>query len=328
MKIKFTLRSSGLVLCAAMLGLAVGGVLAQDYPNKPIRLVVPYAAGGSTDTIARVIGVKLGEILGQQVVVENRTGADGRIGTEMAAKAAPDGYTILQVSNFHSIAPSAYLKLPYDAVKDFAAIALTSNAPNLLVVHPSVPAKSVAELVKLAKSRPGKINCGTAGYAQTPHINLEILKVMAGIDITLIPFRGGSEAIIALLGGHTDMAFTSIVEAAPRARAGTLRALGITSAKRSVLVPDVPTMVESGFPGFVNVTWQGVLAPAGTPKQIVTRLNAEIVKIMKMPDMVERLSRLGMEPAASSTAEEFAEYIKTEIVRLGKVLRDAGMRPE
>jgi tripartite-type tricarboxylate transporter receptor subunit TctC len=324
----FRLGTAGFVAATMIAGLYTGVTVAQDYPAKAIRFVVPYAAGGSTDVIARVIAEKLSDALGRQVTVDNRTGAEGRIGTDLVAKAAPDGYTILQVSNFHSIAPNVSVKLSYDPVKDFTAIALTSFSPNLLVVHPSVPARSVPELVKLAKANPGKLNCGMSGSVQSPRLNLELLKTAAGINITVIPFRGGSEAISALLGGHTDLAFTSIVEAIPHVRHGALRALGITSVKRSAQAPDVRTMVESGFPGFVNVTWQGVLAPAGVPKQIATRLNAEIVKIMKMPDVVERLSKLGMEPAATGTPEEFSDYIRTEVARLGKIVKDAGIKPE
>ncbi len=319
---KFRLRFVSLVLSAAVLGLAVGVALAQDYPKKPIRFIVPFAAGGGTDIVARVVGEKLGGILGQPVLVENRIGADGRIGTEMLAKAAPDGYTIAMITNLHSISPGLFKKLPYDPVKDFEAITLASSSPNFLLVHPSVPAKSAAELVKLAKSKPGKLNYGASGMGQTPHLNAELFKTIAGIDIMLVAFKGGSEAVTALLGGHLDMAFNSIGPSLPHVKAGTLRALAITSAKRLPLAPDVPTMVECGYPGFVTATWYGVLAPAGTPKQIVTKLNTEIVKILNMPDVRERLLTQGHEPDPT-TPEEFAEYIKTEITRWGKVIKDA-----
>lgn len=314
------------VLWCALLACALASaVQAQTYPQRPVRIVVPYSPGGGTDTIARFLALRLTDSLGQPVIVENRAGADSRIGTELVARAVPDGYTLIVVTNFHSIAPSAVAKLGFDPVKSFAPITLASRAPNLLVVHTSVPARSVAELVKLARGAPGRITCGTAGRAQTPHINLEMLKIMARIDITLVPFKGGADAITALRGGHVDMAFASIVEAAPHARAGALRALGITSENRSVLVPEVPTMIEAGFPGYVNVTWHALLAPAGTPRSIIERLNADAVRILRTPDMQERLLKLGLEPSPS-TPDELEEYIRTEIVRLGKVIKDAGIR--
>lgn len=327
MKKGFRLWIAAFALCALWLGLAVGSALAQDYPNKPIRIIAPIAPGGSVDTAARIIADKLGPILGQPVLVENRPGASNRIGSDLVAKAAPDGYTILWVSNTHSIAPSMFKKMPYDAVKDFAPITLGASSPNFLVVHPSIPAKSVAELVKLAKSKPGKLNYGVSGLGEMPHLNGELFKGIAGIDIMVVPFKGSSLAVTALLGGHVDMAFGSVASLIPHIKAGAVRALAITSAKRSQLAPDVPTMVESGYPDFVSVTWNVVLAPAGTPKPIITKLNTEIIKVMRMPDVIERLAGAGLEPDPT-TPEETADIIKKEIVRWGKVVKDAGIEPQ
>lgn len=325
---RFSWRVARLALLAAFSAFATVVAAADGYPTRPVRMIVPFAAGGSTDVIARVLARKMGEIIGQPVVVENKTGADGRIGTKAVAMAAPDGYTILQVSNFHSIGPNVFVKMPYDTVKDFAGIALTSFSPNVLVVRNSLPATNVAELVKLAKVKPGALNCGMSGLVQSPRINLELLKSMAGVDIAVVPFKGGAEAVNALLGGHIDMGFTSIVEALPHVKAGRLRALGITSAERSPLLPEVPTMVELGYPGYVNVTWQGILAPAGTPAPILAKLNAAIEQSIKMPDVQERLAGLGMQAAPPNTPEEFDRYVASEIVRLGKIIRNAGIQPE
>lgn len=315
---------------SAVLGAAIFVVcaaVAQDYPNKQIRFIVPYTPGGGTDALARFIGEYLRKTLGQTVVVDNRPGADGRLGTEILAKAAPDGYTIALITSVHSIHPTLFKKLPYDPVKDFQPVTLAGSSPSLLVAHPSLQVKSVQELVRLARSKPGKLNYGTAGLGQAPHLAGELFKTMAGIDIMNVPFKGGGEVTRALLGGHLEMAFGSIPTYISHVKAGTLRALAITSGKRSPLAPDVPTMVESGFPGFVTATWYGVVAPAGTPKSIVIRLNSEITKILKSSDTGALLQKLGLEPSIS-TPGEFAEYIKSEIIRWGGILRSAGIQPE
>jgi tripartite-type tricarboxylate transporter receptor subunit TctC len=314
-------------LCIAALGPCMSCAIAQEYPNKAIRCIVPFTAGGGTDSIARLVGQKLSDAWGQPFLVENRPGADGRIATEMVAKAAPDGYTILLVSNLHSISASVFSKLPYDPVRDFSGVTLAARSPNLLVVHPSVPVKTMDELVKLAKSKPGKLNYGTSGLAQTGHVSGELLKSMVGIDVTHIPYKGTAEAVTAVLGGHVDIAFASVASALPHVKAGTLRALAITTATRAEVAPEVPTMVESGFPGFVTATWYGFLVPAATPRPIVTKLNAEIVKILKMPEVRERLLASGLEPSPNAP-EEFDEFIRTEIVRFGKVVKEAGIRLE
>lgn len=323
-------RKPGLCLASAVLGgaiFAACAAVAQDYPNKQVRFIVPYTPGGGTDALARFIGENLRRTLGQAVVVDNRPGADGRLGTEILARAAPDGYTIALITSVHSIHPTLFRKLPYDPVKDFQPVTLAGSSPSLLVVHPSLQVKSVKELVSLAKSKPGKLNYGTAGLGQAPHLAGELFKTMAGIDIMNVPFKGGGEVTRALLGGHLEMAFGSIPTYISHVKAGKLKALAITSGKRSPSAPDVPTMVESGFPGFVTATWYGVVAPAGTPKPIVTRLNSEITGILRSPDTGALLQKLGLEPGIS-TPEEFGVYIKSEIIRWGGILRSAGIRPE
>ncbi len=318
---------ASLALCAVVFSFTAVSAIAQDYPKKPINFIVPFSTGGTTDLLSRLIGDNLRSIWGQPVLVENRPGAGGRLATETLAKAAPDGYTLGLVSSIHSIHPSAFKKLPYDPVNDFEAITLVASSPQLLVVHPSLPVKSVEELIKLAKSKPGKLNFGSAGVAEAGHLAGELMKTVAGVDIMHVPFKGGGECTTALLGGHVEMSFGSIPNYISHVKAGTLRALAVTSAKRSALMPDVPTMVESGLPGLVIVQWYGVLAPARIPRPIVTKLNTEIVKILKMPDVRTRLLSLGLEPT-TSTPEEFGEYIKSEIAKFRQVLKSAGVQPE
>ena len=321
-------RRGGLhcVLFAALIGVT-SATSAQEYPAKPVRCIVPFTAGGGTDTLARLVGTKVSQSVGQPFVVENRAGADGRVGTELAAKAPPDGYTILLVSNLHAISSSVFAKLPYDPAKDFVGITLGATSPSVLVVHPSVPARSVAELVKLAKSRPGKLTYGTSGLAQTGHVSGELFKTMAGIDLLHVPYKGTADAMRAVLGGHVDMAFGSLAASLAHFKAGALRPLAITSATRADLAPDVRTMEELGFRGFVAVTWYGFLAPAGTPRPIVNKLNAEIVAALKMPDVRDRLVKGGLDPSPTG-AEEFDSFIRAEIARFSKVVKAAAIRLE
>lgn len=315
-----------LMLFIAIFSLVAGGALAQDYPNKPIRMIVPVAPGGATDTSARIVAEKLSQILGQQVVIENKPGAGMRIGTEIVARAAPDGYTILGTSSTHTIGPSIYKKLTYDPIKDFEAITMSSEGPQYLSVHPSLPVKSVSELVALAKSKPGKLNYGVSGIGETSHLNAELFKSLAGVDVMAVPFKGGSEAIKALMGGHIEMGFASISSTIGNLEAGTLRALAVTSAKRSPLTPDVPTFLELGFPE-IGGTWYGILAPAGTPKTIITKLNTEIIKVLNMQDVQERMLKTGLEPRPM-TPEEFTDYLKKDIVKWGKVIKIAGIQAQ
>ena len=313
---------ASLVLFAALL-FFMGGVFAQAYPNKPIRIIVPFAAGGGNDTLARMIAERLNQAWGQAVVVENRVGADSRIGTEMIARASPDGYTFGVVSTTHTIVPSMLKNLPYNVAKDFTAITLAAVSPNVLVVNPSVPAKSMAEFVKLAKSKPGTLNFATAGRGSSNTLT----GIMLGLDLTNVPYKGASEAVTAVLGGHVQMSITSLATSLRYIQAGTLRALAVTSAKRAALAPDVPTMEESGFPGFATPTWYGVIGPGGIPKQTVTKVNGEIVRILNMPDIRGRMLKLGLEPSPMSV-QEFDAYIRSELVKWGKAVKAAGIQPE
>jgi len=317
---------------AAAFGAAlfVAGSLAsaQTYPTKPIRFVVPFAPGGSTDTLARVLALKLSDALGQQVVVDNRSGANGNIGMEIVAKAPADGHTILlgYIANV-AIAPSLYEKLPFDPVKDYEPVTLIATSPNVLVAHPSVAAKNLKELIALAKAQPGKLNYASASIASVGHLTGELLNELAGIKMTHVAYKGSGQAVTDLLGGHIQLMFSGFSSTLPHIKSGKLRALAQTGEKRSAALPDVPTIAESGFPNFEATAWYGVHAPAKTPKAIVNRLNAEIVKALKLPDVKERLSGLGFEIAAS-TPEAYGKYIRSEITKWAKVVKASGAKPE
>jgi tripartite-type tricarboxylate transporter receptor subunit TctC len=310
------------------LALANGAASAQVYPTKPIRFVVPFAPGGSTDTLARVLALKLSDALGQQVVVDNRSGANGNIGMEIVAKAPADGHTILlgYIANV-AIAPSLYEKLPFDPVKDYEPVTLIATSPNVLVAHPSVAAKNLKELIALAKAQPGKLNYASASIASVGHLTGELLNELAGIKMTHVAYKGSGQAVTDLLGGHIQLMFSGFSSTLPHIKSGKLRALAQTGEKRSAALPDVPTIAESGFPNFEATAWYGVHAPAKTPKAIVNRLNAEIVKALKLPDVKERLSGLGFEIAAS-TPEAYGKYIRSEITKWAKVVKASGAKPE
>ena len=301
------------------------GASAQPYPNRPVRFIVPYPAGGATDIISRLIGDKLGAALGQQFVIDNRAGGGQKIGTGLAAGAAPDGHTILLVSITHTINPGLYAKLPYDTIKDFSPITIVAKSPLVLVVHPSIRAKSVKELIALMKTQPGKLNCATSGIGSGGHLAAELFKSMAGVDMTFVPYRGGSLAYIDLIGGQVDLMFTSPAATLAYAKAGKLRVLATTGAKRSPATPELPTVAEAtGIRGYEAGLWYGVVAPAGTPRAIVRLLNAEIVKALQFPDVRDPLAVQAVE-VVSSTPEEFAMYIKSEIAKWAKVIKDANI---
>jgi tripartite-type tricarboxylate transporter receptor subunit TctC len=302
-----------------------GPSLAQTYPNKPVKVIVPFAPAGPTDVIARILGQKLSEALGQQFVIENQAGAGGNIGIGNAAKAAPDGYTILVVSSSFVVNPSLYDKIPYDPNKDLAPVTMAAASPNVLVVHPSVEAKTVKELVALIKANPGKYSYAMPGAGTTPHLSGELLKLSAKLDLVTVPFNGAGPAVQSVVGGHTPIGFTAVPPSAPQVKAGTLRALAVTSAKRSSALPDVPTMAEAGFPGQEADTLQGVLVPAATPKEIVALLHRELVKAIAAPDVQQRFAELGFD-AAGTTPEQFAAQIKDEIAKWGKVIREANIK--
>ncbi|NDP42329.1 MAG: tripartite tricarboxylate transporter substrate binding protein [Aromatoleum sp.] len=297
---------------------------AQAWPSKPIKWIVPFAPGGTTDILARTVAEKLQGVLGQPVVIENKPGAGGAVGAEFTAKAAPDGYTIMGGTiSTHAINASLYAKLPYDPVKDFAPITLIARVPNMLVINPEVPAKDVKELIALMKANPGKYSFASSGNGTSQHLSGELFKSMAGVEMQHIPYKGSPPALQDVVGGQVTMTFDNITTAWPLAKAGKLRALAVTTAKRSSVAPEVPTLAESGLPGFEVGSWQGVFAPAGTPPQIVRRLNVEIVKILNLPDVRERLSGLGAEIVADSP-EEFGALVKSEVVKWADVVKKSG----
>ena len=293
-----------------------------------MRFVVPFPPGGSTDTLARTIGAKLAESLGQQVIVDNRPGGNGNIGMEIVAQSRPDGHTIvLGYIGPIAIAPSLYGKLPFDPVKDYAPITQIATSPNVLTAHPSVPAKNLKELIALARVKPGNVSFASTGIASVGHLTGELLNSLSGVKMTHIPYKGGGQAITDLLGGHVQVMFSGFSAAMPHIKAGKIRALAVTGAKRSPALPEAPTIAEQGFPGFEATAWYGVLAPANTPKPVVTRLHGEIVKILKLPDVTQRLDGLGFE-IVGSNPEEFGAYIKSEIRKWEKVVKASGAKPE
>jgi tripartite-type tricarboxylate transporter receptor subunit TctC len=294
--------------------------LAQSYPSRPVRLVAPFPPGGATDVLARIVAEKLGDALHQSVIVDNRPGAGGNIGAEIVAKAPPDGYTLLMGSTALAINVSLYRKLSYDFRKDFAPVAQVAVVPNVLVVNPSIPAHSMTEFVAFARARPNPLNFGSSGNGSVGHLSAELLKLTAGIDVVHIPYKGSAPVITDLTTGQVDLAVESVLAALPQIRAGKLRPLGVTSEKRSALLPDVPTMEEQGLRGFLSSGWAGVLAPAGTPADIVQRLNAEIVKALQGPDVKTRMEGLGAEPASGSPAQ-FADFLKEDVARWERLVK-------
>lgn len=307
----------------AALFTAIGLVPASAaYPDKPVKVIVPFAAGGPTDVMARLIAQKLSDSLKQQFYVENRPGAGGNIGMAEAGRAAPDGYTILVASSSFVVNPSLYAKNPYNAFKDFAPVTLAAASPNILVVNSSFPAKTVKELVAILKKEPGKYTIANPGIGTTPQLAAELFKLSLKLDATSVPFGGAGPAIQSTVAGHTPIAFTALPPTSPQVKAGTLRGLAVTSAKRSAALPDVPTLKEAGIDDQESETMQGILVPAGTPKTIVDQLNKEIVKVMALPDVKAKCATLGFDPVANSP-EQFAAYIKKEVEKWGKVIKDA-----
>jgi tripartite-type tricarboxylate transporter receptor subunit TctC len=297
---------------------------AQDYPTKPIRLIVPQPPGGTSDILGRALSVKLTEQLRQQVVVDNRAGASGTIGSDLVAKAAPDGYTLLLIYTTHTTAPSLYGKLPYDPVNDFAAITLATSAPLLLTVHPQVAAKSVKELLALAQAQPGRLNFSSAGNGSGSHLAGELIKVMTGVNFTHIPYKGANAAIIDLIGGQVQFMFAGIVPIDPHIKSGRLRGIAVTSLKRAAAAPQFPAIAET-LPGFDIVGWYGLLAPAKTPAAIVNKLHAEILKALKSKEIGERLVSEGAE-VVGNTPAEFTAFLKTDIARWAQVIKRTGAK--
>jgi tripartite-type tricarboxylate transporter receptor subunit TctC len=302
--------------------------MAQTYPVKSVRMVVPFAAGaGSNDIMARLIAQKLSASFGQQFVVDNRPGASGIIGCDIVAKAQPDGYTVLMMSLTFAVLPSLFSKLPYDTVHDLTPVTMVASAPLMLVVHPSVPAKSVAEFIAYARANPGKLNFGSGGAGATPHLAGEMLKSMAGLQVTHIPYKGGAPALADLVGGQIQFMLENIPGTLPFAKAGKLRALAVTDLKRSPLLPELPTLDESGLKGYQIVGWNGLFVPAGTPQAVVNKLYAAVGSALALTEVKERLAVLGAD-GVGDTPQHFAAFIKAEIPKWAQVVKDAGLKVE
>jgi tripartite-type tricarboxylate transporter receptor subunit TctC len=316
--------------CSVLLSLGWCGVAhAQPaYPAKAIRLIVPFPAGGPLDIVARVIGQDLNRSWGQPVLVDNRPGAGGNIGADAVAKAPPDGYTILMGAvSTHAINVWLYSKLPYDPIKDFAPITLVTSVPNVLVLHPSVPAKNVQQLIALAKARPGQLNFASGSTGSAGHLAGELFKTMASVDMVHIPYKGAAPAVTDLLAGHVSLLFDNMASALPNIKAGRVRALAVTTARRSPFLPEIPTIDETGLRSFDIGTWFGVFAPAGTPPAIVVQLNRELVRILNTPAMKERLATLGAEPMGN-TPEAFANFVKSEMSKYERIVRASGAKAD
>lgn len=300
---------------------------AQSYPNKPIKFVIGFAAGGATDVVGRLMAKKIGDALGQPIIIENKGGASSNIGAEMVFRAAPDGHTFYVCAITSAINVSLFPKLPFDFAKDFEPVALFANVPNILVVHPSVPAKTVKELIDLARAQPGKLSYASSGSGTSIHLSAELFKMLAKVDMVHIPYKGSSPAMIDMVGGQVQVMFDNMPSALPHVKAGKLRALAVTSAQRSPSAPDIPTMVEAGVAGFDVQSWFGLVAPKGTPKEIIARVNAETVKALASTDIKERFMDLGAVSAPMSP-EGFGDYIRAEIARWSEVVKASGAKVE
>ena len=303
------------------------GAFAQAYPAKTIRLIFPFPPGGPTDLLGRAIAQKVSDQVGQQVVADNRPGAGGNLGLELAAKAPPDGYTIVLSSPLVAISPSLYSKLNYDPAKDLTSISQVALIQNVLLLHPSVPKKSLKELIQLARRSPGKLNFGSGGVGTTTHLAPELLKSLEKINLVHVPYKGSGQALVGLLGGEVDMLIMAVPAASSQILSGKVRALAVLSSQRSPVIPETPTAAEAGVENFEVPIWYGILAPAATPRDIITRLNTELTKALTAPEMKERLGSAGIEPM-TSTPEQFTAFIRSETVRYAKVVKDAGIKPE
>ena len=316
---------SCLRFCLLLLCFAASSVSAQSYPAKPIRFVVPYAPGGSSDVIARILGQKLGEALGQTFVVDNRPGAGSMLGTDIVAKSVPDGYTVILSDMPHTINPSIYSKVPYDPVKDFSPITIVGTSAMFLFVNPSMPAQNLKDYIALAKSQPGKITIGSGGNGTTTHLSAELFQSGAGIRLNHVPYKGAGPALADVIAGQIQSTFTSMATAAPHVKAGKLRVLGVTSAKRLPPLPNVPTFAENGVKSFVVEHWWGIMAPAGVPKPVVDKLHAEIVKAVNSSDVRERFAALAVEPV-TNTPGQFRALLASDVKRWANVVKDAGIK--
>ncbi len=313
-----------LIICFFLIA---NSVTAQPYPSKSIRFIVPFAPGGTNDIVARMVGVKLTEAWGQPVVIDNRGGAGGVIGADLAAKSVPDGYTLLMANVNFATNPGLVRNLPYDTEKDFAAVSLLATSPSVLVVHPSIPVRSVKEMIAFAKAKPGQLSYSSSGAGTTGHMAMELLKQMAAIDMVAVHYKGGGPALIDLIAGRVSPGFATILSAAPHIEGGRLRALAVSTPKRSSALPDLPTVAEAGVPGYEFTGWWGVVVPARTPHAVISKLNGELVKILAQPDVRERLVREGADPA-STTPEAFTAYMRSEVAKWSKVIKTANIKAE
>ena len=328
MRSKFThgTRTVGAIVPALLLT-CCNSAFAQSYPNKPIRMLIGFSAGSTTDVLARTVGQKMAEAWGQQVVVDNRPGAGGIAASAMVATATPDGYTLLMVSAGHAATAAMFTKVPYDTLKDFAGVSRVANVPSILVVSPALGAKSVRELIALAKAKPGQFNFSSPGVGSANHLAGELFKTLAGIRVEHVPYKGIPEAVTAVISGSVQFNFSPVVNTLALSRDGKLLALAASTGKRSAAQPDVPTVAEAGVPGYVFDPWFGILAPAKTPKPLLAKLSAEIARILQLPDVKERLLALGAEPAPT-TPEGFDAHVRAEVAKFRKIVQDAGIKPE
>ena len=313
------------VMVMALLCTAPG---AQPYPSKPVRIIVPIGTGGVTDILTRILSQRLASIWSQQVVVDNRPGGGSNVGIEIAARAPADGYTLLMAQPAFTVNVSLYRKLAYDPLRDFSAITLTALSTNVLVAHPGVPAQSLKDLIALAKAKPGRLSYASSGNGTTPHLAGEFLKTMAGIDMVHIPYKGAGASVVDLLGGHVDLAFVSLASVVPQLKAKKLRALAVTSAKRSTLMPDLPTFMEAGLRGYEFTGWTGLVAPTGTPREVIDRVHADAAKALAYPEVIQALYSAGLEPAGPTSPEEFAAFLRAEISKWAKVVKASGAKAD
>lgn len=319
-------RRSGMLAAWVVLALLGGTAAAQTYPSRPVRMMVPFPAGGGSDTMGRIVASRLGERLGQQIVVENRPGAAGSIGADIAARAPADGYMILLGSTSELVQyPNVNPKIPYDPLRDFTPVSLVGTIPMVLVVHPSLPVKNVKDLVAMAKARPGEINFGSAGQGATTHLAVELFVLLTGVKLTHVPYKGSPQAVTDLVAGNVQLGIPTMPAALPFIKSGRVKVLGVTTAKRASNLPDVPTLSEAGVKGYEAALWTGILAPAGTPAQIINRLNGEIAKVLELKDVQDALARQGAE-AESSTPQEFAAFLKREYAKWAKVVKESDIR--
>jgi tripartite-type tricarboxylate transporter receptor subunit TctC len=318
---------STLLKAAGLLLALTTTVAAQDYPTKPVRLIIPFPPGGSNDVVGRVIATKLGEQLGKQVVVDNRAGAGGVVGTELAAKAPNDGYTLQIISIAHATNPWLYKSLPYDPIKSFTPISILASGPNVLAINPSLPVNSVKELVALAKQKPGELQYASAGVGSFQHLGGELFKLEAGVNMLHVPFKGGGPAMIDVIGGHTKLLFSSLVQTTPHIRTGKLKALGVGGTKRSPVLPDVPTIAEAGVPTYEAVNWWGLVAPAGTPAPIIARLHQAVQEVQNSPDVQKQFDSEGAEIIRMSPTE-FGAFMEKQMARWGRVVKEGGIKAE